>query len=129
MSAEPAYAEENVRALEAIALDDIEAALAAAEAADRPADRYLAAHTAALRVAAWVLASRRPRLRERRSVWSVVAQVAPELAEWADYFAVHQARRQVVEAGAVALISSREADDLLRDACAFSEAAHLTRHG
>lgn len=109
------------------ALDDIRAALAAAEAAGVPAERYIAAHRAALRVAAWVLASRRPRLRERRSVWAVVAQVAPELAEWADHFALHQTRRQVVEAGAVALISAREADDLLRDAGAFRDAARLTR--
>ncbi|MFV0406615.1 MAG: SAV_6107 family HEPN domain-containing protein [Propioniciclava sp.] len=125
--ARPAFSPGIPVAGEGAALDDIEAALALATAAGCPAERYIAAHRAALRVAAWVLASRRPRLRERCSVWIVVARVAPELAEWADYFAVHQTRRQVVEAGAVALISAREADDLLRDARAFQDAARLTR--
>lgn len=136
MSAEPAPMPHPVEVSgragtvpESAALDDIEAALTAAAAAEHPAERYVAAHRAALRVAAWVLASRRPRLKERCSVWAVIARVAPELGEWASYFALHQTRRQVVEAGAVALISAREADDLLRDAFAFRDAAHLTRGG
>lgn len=91
----------------------------------RPAERYLAAHRAALRVAAGVLARRRPRLRQRVGIWVVVAQVAPELGEWAQYFSLHQLKVQAVEAGAVGLVSSREADDLVRDAHAFAEAAHV----
>lgn len=105
------------------ALDDVGAALAAAEDAAGPAARYLAAHRAALRVAAGVLAARRPRLRERRNIWAVVAQVAPELGEWADYFAMLQLKVQAVEAGAVGVVTAREADDLMRDAQAFAVAA------
>ncbi len=108
--------------------DDIEAALAAAADAVLPAERYVAAHRAALRVAAWVLASRQARLRGRRpGVWEVVAAIAPELAEWAAYFGALELKRQAVAAGAFALVSTREADDLVRDARAFADAARWYR--
>ncbi|MFZ0528950.1 MAG: SAV_6107 family HEPN domain-containing protein [Propionicimonas sp.] len=99
-------------------------ALVAAELADTAAERYLQAHLAALRVAAAILAARAhaasaPRL---RNVWQVVAEVAPEFAEWAAYFAATQGKRQAVGAGATALVGSREADDLIRDAQAFHDA-------
>lgn len=111
------------------AADDVAAALAQATDAERPAERYLAAHAAALRVAAAVLAVRRPRLSGRRSVWQVVAAVAPELAEWAAWFAGLELKRQAVAAGAVGIVSTREADDLVRDAYAFAEAAAWYRGG
>ena len=100
------------------------AALVTAELADTPADRYLQAHLAALRVAATILAARaRAASGARlRNVWQVVGEVAPEFAEWAGYFAAIQGKRQAVAAGATALVSPREADDLLRDAQAFHDA-------
>jgi len=104
---------------------DVEFALLAAERAGRPHERFIAAHLAALRVAAAVMAERRPRLRSRRSVWDVLAEVAPELGEWAAYFGVLQPKRQAVQAGAVALVSAREADDLVRDVRAFRDAARV----
>ena len=92
-------------------------ALLSAELADDPAERYLAAQLAALRVAAAVLAARgRPGGHGPRNAWQLVAEVAPELAEWAGFFATTQLRQQAVAAGATALVSEREADDLLRDA-------------
>jgi hypothetical protein len=105
-------------------IDGARAALAGAELAEPAAERYLLAHLAALRVAATVLAARAhtgsgARL---RNVWQVVAEVAPEFAEWAAYFAATQGKRQAVAAGAVALVSHREADDLVRDAQAFHDA-------
>lgn len=109
--------------------DDVADALAAAEDAERPAQRYLAAHAAALRVAASVLAARRPRLNGRRGVWEVVAAVAPELGEWAAYFEALDLKRQAVAAGASGIVSSREADDLVRDAGAFADAAAWYRGG
>ena len=101
----------------------IAAALAAAEDAERPAERFVAAHTAALQVAAGVLARRRARLSGRRSVWLVLAQTAPGLGEWAAFFGALQLKRQAVEAGAVGIVTSREADDLVRDVRAFARAA------
>ena len=96
-------------------------ALTAAELAETPAERYLHAQLAALRVAAVILAAR-ARVRSRggpRDVWRVVSDVAPEFAEWAGYFAATRGKREAVAAGAVALVSHREADDLVRDAQAF----------
>ncbi len=86
-------------------------------------ERYVAAHLAALRTAAAVLAVRgRPSSRGGpRSVWEVLPRVAPELGEWASFFAATASRRAAVEAGRGDIISARDADDLLRDAEAFHQ--------
>jgi len=97
-------------------------ALVEAELAGHPGERYLAAHLAALRVAAIVLALRaRPgRGSSRpRNAWLVLAEVAPELGEWAAFFAATEGKREAVRAGATAIVSAREADDLVRDAQTF----------
>ena len=100
-------------------------ALLEAELTPRAADRYLAAHHAALRIAAVILAGRpdpagnRQRASQRarpRNAWALVATVAPELAEWAAYFAATEGKRDAVRAGATAIVTAREADDLVRDA-------------
>ena len=94
----------------------VEAALAETAAA-----RYAAAHLAALRAAAAVLAARaRPATRRSgpRSVWTLLPRVAPEFAEWAQFFAAGSAKRSLASAG-IAAVSTREADDLLRDADVF----------
>jgi len=102
-------------------------ALTQAELAEQPAERFLGAHLAALRVAAVVLAhrtlsshsgSRRAPSRPR-DVWQVLAEVAPEYAEWAGFFAASALKRLAVQSGAVALVGTREADDLLRDVTIF----------
>ena len=98
------------------------AALVEAELSCHPSDRFLGAHLAALRVAAIVLALRaRPgRSSSRpRNAWLVLAEVAPELGEWAAFFAATEGKREAVRAGATAIITAREADDLIRDAQAF----------
>jgi hypothetical protein len=86
-----------------------------------PGERYVTAHLAALRAAAAVLAVRsRPGGRGGpRSVWEVLPRVAPELGEWASFFAATASRRAAIEAGRSDVVSAREADDLLRDAEAF----------
>lgn len=112
--------------------DPISSALDTAEYAEHPAERYLLAHTAALRIAAEVLAGR-PRGRgvlrtidgSPRNVWAVLADVAPELAEWAGYFSALELKRRTVAAGATAIVIDREADDMVRDARAFRAAAEL----
>jgi hypothetical protein len=98
--------------------------LAEAELAQRPSDRYLAAHLTALRVVAIVLTRRAapgitaPRGRPRNA-WRMLVEVAPELAEWAAFFAATEPKRDAVRAGATAIVSAREADDLVRDVEAF----------
>ncbi|MFB6782248.1 MULTISPECIES: SAV_6107 family HEPN domain-containing protein [unclassified Streptomyces] len=90
-----------------------------------PNERYATAHLAALRTAAAVLAARgRPeptrRRRERiRSAWEVLPEIAPELTEWSALFASGALRRARAEAGIPGAASSRDADDLLRDAAMF----------
>ena len=86
------------------------------------ADRYAAAHLAALRAAAAVLAARgQRRARSRvRSVWMVLPEVAVELAEWAGFFAAGARKRALAEAG-VPCVTAREADDLVREAESFLE--------
>ena len=97
------------------------AALVEAELAETPAERYLKAQLAALRVAALILATRAQAARggRLRNAWQVVVDVAPEYAEWAAYFSATQVKRQAVQAGAPGLLTAREADDLVRDAQAF----------
>jgi hypothetical protein len=96
-----------------------------AEAAQTPADglRYATAHLAALRAAAAVLAalarpepSRRNRL---TSVWALLTAVAPELSEWASFFAAGASKRAAAEAGIPRAVTTREADDLVRAAEQF----------
>ena len=86
--------------------------------------RYAAAHLAALRAAAAVLAARaRPAAPTRRtrvtSAWSLLVMVAPEFGEWASYFALGASKRAAAEAGIPRVVSAREADDLLRAAESF----------
>jgi len=102
--------------------------LVEAGVAATPGERYAAAHLAALRVAAAVLACRaRPlaagsasaRRRRPTSAWVLLAVVAPELQEWAEFFAAGARKRAAAEAGLPSAVTAREADDLVRDAEAF----------
>ncbi|MFH9721648.1 SAV_6107 family HEPN domain-containing protein [Streptomyces sp. NPDC017254] len=100
------------------------AGLVEAATLDRPHERYAAAHLAALRAAAAVLAARaRPetgRRRQRiRSAWELLAELAPELTEWSALFASGAQRRARAEAGIAGAATRREADDLLRDSALF----------
>ena len=93
----------------------------AGDCADAPR-RYATAHLGALRGAAAVLAARtRPEgsRRRPRSAWVLLGQVAPELGEWATFFAAGAAKRAAAEAGLSRAVTEREADDLVRDVRAF----------
>jgi hypothetical protein len=77
---------------------------------------------AALRCAAAVLAARARPGSSRRgptSAWALLAAVAPELGEWATFFAAGAAKRSAAESGQVGAVTAREADDLVRDAETF----------
>jgi hypothetical protein len=95
--------------------------LTEASIAPTAGERYAAAHLAAIRAAAAVLAARsRPASRRSRvlSVWVVLPQIAPQLGEWAAFFAAGARKRAAAEAG-LDIVSHREADDLVRDADTF----------
>jgi hypothetical protein len=103
-------------------LADAARGLGRAIRATEAADRYAAAHLAALRAAAAVLAARARPVRGRRgSAWELMAKVAPEFSEWAAFFAAGSAKRQAAEAGIHRLVSAREADDMVRQVAAFLE--------
>jgi hypothetical protein len=85
--------------------------------------RYALAHVAALRATAALLAARAhpvpvPR-RRQKNAWVLLAEVAPELAEWATFFSAGAAKRAAAEAGSRRAVTEREADDLVRDADRF----------
>jgi hypothetical protein len=103
-------------------LDRSRASLLSACHAESVADRYVEAHLAALRAAAALLAARsRPSRRSQlRSVWEVLPEVAPELTEWAVFFAASAKRRAAFERGSAGT-GAREADDLLRQSETFFE--------
>ncbi len=93
-----------------------------AERCEDVGERFRLAHLAALRAAAAVIAFRgRPARAQRRliSVWVLIESVAPELRDWAAYFAAGAPVRAAIEAGALRAVSSREADDQIRAASEF----------
>jgi hypothetical protein len=103
-------------------LDQARTGLAEAAGSTDPRQRYATAHLGALRAAAAVLAARtrpEPARRRPRSAWVLLAQVAPELGEWATFFAAGAAKRAAAEAGLSRAVTEREADDLVRDVGAF----------
>jgi HEPN superfamily protein len=95
------------------------------DAVEQRADglRYATAHLAALRAAAAIVAARAKPVPSPRSkltsVWDLLAMVAPALGEWADYFAASASKRAAAEAGIPHVVSTREADDLVRAAASF----------
>src|SRR3954451_22741561 len=117
------------------------AALREAQRADSAPESYATAHLGALRAAAAMLSHGAPppraarraaapippsgarpgaaRTRRPTSAWVLLSTVAPELGEWAAYFAAGADKRAAALAGMRSAVTPREADDLLRDATTF----------
>jgi hypothetical protein len=102
--------------------------LAEAGAAADAGERFRLAHLAALRTAAALFADRaRPAVRRRpTNAWVLLIEVAPELSDWASYFAAGAAKRAAIEAGASRVVSQREADDQLRASTEFLAMVELS---
>jgi hypothetical protein len=99
--------------------------------------RYATAHVAALRATAALLAARAtptpgPRRARQKNAWVLLAEVAPELSEWAAFFSAGADKRAAAEAGSRRAVTEREADDLVRDADRFlglvEESLGMRRH-
>ncbi|MCH9815857.1 MAG: hypothetical protein K0U64_05300 [Actinomycetia bacterium] len=111
-----------------------------------PARRYLRGYAVAVRTAAAVLATRTTpalnlatrttpalNLATRttpapnpaapatgpQNVWVLLARVAPELQEWAMFFAAGAGKQAALAAGLDRAITARESDDLVRDSHNF----------
>lgn len=87
--------------------------------------RYACAHVAALRAAAALIAAKAvpvpttSRRRAQKNAWVLLTEVAPELTEWATFFASGAAKRAAAEAGSTRAVTEREADDLVRESDRF----------
>jgi phosphoribosylcarboxyaminoimidazole (NCAIR) mutase len=89
-----------------------------AEPLELPAARHAAAHLAALRAASAALAVCATPVRAKRitNVWALLAMAAPELGDWAGYFANGQARRASDPRVSAAVITDVEADAITEEA-------------
>lgn len=106
--------------------------LAEAERAVDPAPRFITSYLAALRAGAAVLAARgRPHRGRARpaSVWVLLEAAAPELGEWAAFFAANSAAQAAAQAGITRRLTTRAADDLLRQTGQFLVVADRMVHG
>lgn len=108
-------------ALELLARSDAE--LVAAQLAGTPEEQFLHAHLAALRAGAALLqVTGRPGGRTRpRTVWDMVAAVAPDLAPWTAFFAAGATLRSAVEAGRDGLVDLARAERTLAAAEDFQD--------
>jgi uncharacterized protein (UPF0332 family) len=113
-------------------LSQAERGLAHASLDPEPAQRFAQAYLAALRAAAALLAVRgRPHRAHSRpmSVWTLLASVAPELREWAAFFASWSSTRASVQAGITRAVTPRSADDLVRQSGQFLDLVTRAIHG
>ncbi|HEX3650438.1 MAG TPA: SAV_6107 family HEPN domain-containing protein [Pseudonocardiaceae bacterium] len=109
------------------------AGVAEAQQEPDPAQRFATAYLAALRAAAAMLALRgRPHRGRARpaSAWVLLTRMAPELAEWAAFFASCSSTRAAILAGVTRRVTQRSADDLVRQAAQFTDlvAGFVTAH-
>ncbi|MDV6014511.1 SAV_6107 family HEPN domain-containing protein [Haloechinothrix sp. LS1_15] len=97
-----------------------------------PEERFAGAYTAAQRAAAAVLDARgRPHRGRSRptSVWTLLGSVAPELSDWAGYFADHSGSYAAVQAGITDRVTQRDADELLSRSRVFLATVRQTMGG
>jgi hypothetical protein len=92
--------------------------LVAADVAEDTHDRFRHSLAAARYSAVGVLSGRGADPLCGGDVWRRLPLVAPELAEWAAFFAAAAAKQRAADQG-VCQLSAREADDLFRDAQTF----------
>lgn len=61
-----------------------------------------------------------------RDAWGLLAKVAPELADWAAFFAAGASKRAAAEADLPGAVTDREADDQVEYADRFLEVVEHT---
>lgn len=98
--------------------------LAEAVTASHPYDRYTGAHLAAIKAARTVVDARQmpvaPGRRQRPStVWDLLYRSAPELADWAAYYAGGATRRAAALAGLPNAVTDAQAAELVRQTEVF----------
>ncbi|MEU6644165.1 SAV_6107 family HEPN domain-containing protein [Saccharomonospora sp. NPDC046836] len=97
-----------------------------------PVRRFISAYLSALRAAAAVLAARGRPHRGRakpESVWTLLESAAPELQQWAVFFAAYSARQAAAQAGVTRRITAESTDELFVQAGRFVAIAGRVVHG
>jgi len=100
--------------------------------AQDPVPRFISSYLAALRGGAAILAARgRPHRGRARpaSVWVLLETAAPELREWAAFFAANSAAHAAAQAGSTRRITPSSAEELYQQAARFLELADRVVHG
>ncbi|MBX9246766.1 colicin transporter [Actinotalea ferrariae] len=105
-----------------------DAELVAAQLEGSVEERFLHGHLAALRAGAALLeVTGRPRRRPMpRTVWDMVAAVAPELEHWTSFFAAGAPARAAVEAGRGGAVDPERAEATVAAAEDFQDAVRRT---
>jgi hypothetical protein len=96
-----------------------------------PSHRFISSYLSALRAAAAVLAAKgRPHRGRARpaSVWVLLEAEAPELTEWAAYFAANSATQAAAQAGITRRVTEDLADELVQRTRQFLELARRAVH-
>ena len=91
-----------------------------------PVHRFISSYLSALRAAAAVLSAKgRPHRGRARpaSVWVLLEAEAPELGEWATYFAANSATQAAAQAGNTRKVTEELADELVQRTRQFLELA------
>ncbi|WP_158888778.1 SAV_6107 family HEPN domain-containing protein [Amycolatopsis anabasis] len=100
--------------------------LADARSEREPAQRFIASYLSALRAAAAILAARgRPHRGRAKpaSVWVLLEAAAPELREWAAFFASNSALQAAAQSGITRRVTEEAAAELFGQAGRFVELA------
>ncbi|WP_197322003.1 SAV_6107 family HEPN domain-containing protein [Saccharomonospora sp. NB11] len=96
------------------------------------ATRFVAAYASALRAGAAILVAKgRPhrRVAKPQSTWTLLAEAAPEVRQWAEYFATHSATHAAAQAGITRRVTAESAEELRRRAADFVALAARVVHG
>ncbi|EHR62497.1 hypothetical protein SaccyDRAFT_3670 [Saccharomonospora cyanea NA-134] len=118
---------------EAVALlGQAEHGLAEVDRETTAAGRFVASYLSALRAGAAILVAKgRPHRRAARpqSTWTLLTSAAPEVAQWAEYFAARSAAYAAAQAGISRHVGAEAADELRDRAGEFLSLARRVVHG
>lgn len=93
---------------------------------------FVASYLSALRAGAAILVAKgRPhrQVAKPQSTWTLLTSVAPEVTQWAEYFAAHSAGYAAAQAGISRHVGAEAVDELRHRAEEFLALAHRVVHG
>lgn len=97
-----------------------------------PSDRFIASYLSALRAGAAILVAKgRPHRRAAKpqSTWTLLASAAPEVAQWAEYFAARSTLHAAAQSGLTRRVGAVATEELRHRAEEFVALAARVVHG